>query len=134
MIYIKFITYYVGNNQQIEVIIIETNYDKLREIIKEAIEDSFINMSINISKSKPNIRESITTNSNELNSLGSYNKLTLTIAEAAELTGIGKGKLMELAHSKNSDFPVFRVGSKFLINRDKLIEWLNKLSIERRIL
>lgn len=61
-------------------------------------------------------------------------KVTLTINEAAKLSGIGRDKLMELAHSQNSDFPCFKVGSKFLINRQMLIEWLDKLSKEKRVL
>lgn len=61
-------------------------------------------------------------------------KVTLTIAECASLTGIGRDKLMELAHSQKSDFPCFKVGSKFLINRPMVIEWLEKISKERRVL
>lgn len=61
-------------------------------------------------------------------------KVTLTIAECATFSGIGRDKLMELAHSKNSDFPCFKVGSKFLINKPMVIEWLDKISKERRVL
>lgn len=61
-------------------------------------------------------------------------KATLTIAECASLTGIGRDKLMELAHSNNSDFPCFKVGTKFLINRKLLSIWLKKISQEKRIL
>lgn len=61
-------------------------------------------------------------------------KITLTIAECSEYTGIGRDKLMELAHSSNSDFPYFKVGSKFLINKQLLIKWLDTITKERRIL
>lgn len=61
-------------------------------------------------------------------------KLTLTIEEAAKYSGIGRDKLMELAHNENSDFPCFRVGTKFLINREMLREWLRKIAEEGRVL
>lgn len=60
-------------------------------------------------------------------------KVTLTIAEAAKKTGIGRCKLEELIHS-NSDFPYFRVGKKVLINSELLKEWLDKISNENRVL
>ncbi|WP_406541614.1 hypothetical protein [Clostridium ljungdahlii] len=41
---------------------------------------------------------------------------------------------MELAHNPNSDFPRFKVGSKFLINRTMFDEWLDKISKEKRVL
>lgn len=59
-------------------------------------------------------------------------KLTLTIAEAVKITGIGRCKLEELIHSSNSDFPYFRVGRKVLINYEMLKEWLDKISKEQR--
>lgn len=61
-------------------------------------------------------------------------KATLTIQECVEFTGIGRDKLMELAHSQNSDFPCFKVGSKFLVNREMLIIWLEKITKESRVL
>lgn len=61
-------------------------------------------------------------------------KATLTILECARYTGIGKDKLMELAHSTKTDFPAFKVGKKFLINRDLLDKWLVKISVEGRTL
>lgn len=61
-------------------------------------------------------------------------KATLTIQECAIFTGIGRDKLMELSHNPNSDFPCFKVGSKTLINRELLINWLNKITQEGRTL
>ncbi|QAT40868.1 helix-turn-helix domain-containing protein [Clostridium sp. JN-9] len=61
-------------------------------------------------------------------------KATLTIQECANFTGIGRDKLMELAHSKNSDFPCFKVGAKFLINKEMLMAWLDKITKEGRTL
>lgn len=61
-------------------------------------------------------------------------KATLTIQECANFTGIGRDKLMELAHSKNTDFPCFKVGTKYLINKEMLMLWLEKITKESRIL
>lgn len=61
-------------------------------------------------------------------------KATLTIQECVEFTGIGRDKLMKLAHSQNSDFPCFKVGSKFLVNREMLVIWLEKITKESRVL
>lgn len=59
-------------------------------------------------------------------------KLTLTIDEATKLSGIGRDKLLELVHSENSNFPSFKVGSKFLINRQMLINWLERITLEKK--
>lgn len=64
----------------------------------------------------------------------SESKATLTIQECVSFTGIGRDKLMELAHNPNSDFPCFKVGSKTLINRELLVIWLNKVTQEGRTL
>ena len=61
-------------------------------------------------------------------------KLTLTIEEAARYTGIGRDKILELAHNPESGFPSFKVGTKFLINRELLKEWLKKVAEERKVL
>lgn len=64
----------------------------------------------------------------------SREKATLTIQECAEFTGIGRDKLLELVHNINSDFPCFKVGAKFLINKQLLIQWLEKITKEKRVL
>ncbi|WP_434302631.1 excisionase [Clostridium botulinum] len=61
-------------------------------------------------------------------------KATITIDECASYTGIGRNKILELAHSKKSDFPCFRVGARFLINKFQLDEWLKKISEEKTVL
>lgn len=58
-------------------------------------------------------------------------KTNLTIDECVEYTGIGRNKMMELAHSTNRGFPSFRVGTKFLVNRKLLNEWLEKVIKEK---
>lgn len=60
-------------------------------------------------------------------------KLTLTVKEASELTGIGRCKIEELINSEG-DFPYFRVGRKILINADMLKDWLSMISKENRVL
>lgn len=83
------------------------NQENLKDVIKGAIEEALV-------KVEP--------------------KATLTIQECVSFTGIGRDKLMELAHSENSDFPCFKVGSKFLINRELLISWLHQITKEGRTL
>jgi excisionase family DNA binding protein len=74
------------------------------------------------------IKESVTS----ILSASRDTKLTLTIAEAASISGIGREKITELTY-KNG-FPCFKVGSKTLINREKFIEWLNKISEEKSVI
>ena len=57
-------------------------------------------------------------------------KVTLKIKEAAEYAGIREEKIRQLVHT--DDFPCFKNGNKWLINRDLLNEWLKKVSIEHR--
>jgi len=59
-------------------------------------------------------------------------KLTLTLNEAAEISGIGRNKLTELTFT--NDFPSFKVGIKTLINRDMFLNWLEKITLERKAL
>jgi excisionase family DNA binding protein len=61
-------------------------------------------------------------------------KATLTIDECAQFSGIGRNKLLELVHNEHSDFPCFKVGAKFLINRDMLVRWLDRITTERRVI
>ena len=57
-------------------------------------------------------------------------KLTLTIQEAAEISGIGRDKLTELTFT--NDFPFFKVGIKTLINREMFLIWLKKITVEKK--
>ncbi|SKB01168.1 transposon Tn916 excisionase [Caloramator quimbayensis] len=68
---------------------------------------------------------------------GEKTKATLTIEECVKYSGIGRDKLMEIAHAAcnyNSDFPCFKVGTKFLVNKNLLDMWLEKITQERRVL
>jgi excisionase family DNA binding protein len=80
----------------------DTSKEELKEIIKQAIQEAYLK--------EP--------------------KLTLTIKDAAELSGIGREKITELTFS--NDFPAFKVGNKTLINRDMFIVWLDKITVEKK--
>ena len=62
------------------------------------------------------------------------NKETLTVDEAVKLTGIGRDTILELIKKQNTDFPYFKVKSKNLINRTMLLEWLEKVTREHRVI
>ena len=51
-------------------------------------------------------------------------KLLLTIDEASKLSGIGSKTLREMA--KRRDFPKIKIGTKTLVARDRLQEWIGK--------
>lgn len=57
-------------------------------------------------------------------------KLTLSIKEAVKYSGINEEKIRRLVHT--DDFPCFKNGNKWLINRELLDEWLKKISVEHR--
>lgn len=52
-----------------------------------------------------------------------YNKITISLQEAVELTGIGYKQLAEWSDTDDS-FPVFRVGRKRMVEVEMLREWL----------
>lgn len=83
----------------------ETNNEVLKSVIKEAIKEA----------------------------LQQKYKATLTIDECSKYSGIGRDKILQLAHG-NNDFPSFKVGKKFLINKELLDLWLNKISKEKIII
>lgn len=57
-----------------------------------------------------------------------YQKMNLTIAEACQLTNIGRDKLTDLTRRKDCDF-VLRVGTKTLIKRKMLEKYLSNKSV-----
>lgn len=62
---------------------------------------------------------------------GAFNeKLTLTLAEAAEYSGIGRNSLEQLQRT-DRNFPSFKVGSKTLIDRHLLVEYVHNLARNR---
>lgn len=98
------------------------NQDQLKEVIKLAIKEAMKEVIFKEAKVPMEISDP-----KEI-------KVNLTILECAQYTGIGKDKLMELAHSTNSGFPCFKVGKKSLINKELLNRWLEKISVEGRTL
>ncbi|MBR5345856.1 MAG: helix-turn-helix domain-containing protein [Clostridia bacterium] len=51
-------------------------------------------------------------------------KVTLTVAEAAEVVGISKPKMYELVRA--GKFRIVKIGKKILISRQSLMDWLKK--------
>lgn len=52
-------------------------------------------------------------------------KIVITPKEAMKILGVGRNTMYEVL-LKDKNFPVFRIGTKFYINRDKLQEWADK--------
>ncbi len=48
---------------------------------------------------------------------------TLSVPEAAELSGIGRNHMYDLCHTKG--FPVLKIGKSLRIHREKFIQWLS---------
>ncbi|MCB2297755.1 helix-turn-helix domain-containing protein [Clostridium tagluense] len=57
-------------------------------------------------------------------------KTTLSIVETAVYAGIAEDKIRQLVHTK--DFPCFKNGNKWCVNREMLNDWLKKISVEHR--
>jgi excisionase family DNA binding protein len=67
------------------------------------------------------------------NSSANTNKsATMTVLECSEYMNVSKEKIRELIYKVDTDFPYFKVGTKVLINKIKLNEWLSKISLEHR--
>jgi excisionase family DNA binding protein len=57
-------------------------------------------------------------------------KTTFSIPEASIYAGIAEDKIRRLVHT--NDFPCFKNGNKWCINREMLSDWLKKISLEHR--
>ncbi len=57
-------------------------------------------------------------------------KLTLTLDEAAQFTGIGR-KSLEQLQRMDRNFPSFRIGSKTLVDRLLLTEYVHEMARNR---
>lgn len=53
-------------------------------------------------------------------------KLTYTIDECVEVSGIGKNTLLEEIYKANSDFPYFKVGKLIKVDREMFEAWIKK--------
>ena len=67
-----------------------------------------------------------------MNNKDSNIKKTLSINEAVEYTGIGRDSLLQQIKRDNTDFPYFKVGTKALIDKEMLDEWIRKIVKEHR--
>lgn len=57
-------------------------------------------------------------------------KAALNVSELAEYSGLSEDKIRQLVHTE--DFPCFRNGNKWLINKALFDEWHKKVAIEHR--
>ena len=55
----------------------------------------------------------------------SKEKLTYTVAEAADLIGVSKVTMYNLIHSENCNF-AFNIGRKIIISRPALERWIDE--------
>lgn len=63
-----------------------------------------------------------------MESIPIYQKVNLTVEEAANLTNIGKTKIYELVKERDCDFSL-QIGKKILIKREPFIRYLMKKSV-----
>lgn len=61
------------------------------------------------------------------------NKYLVSITEASKIFGIGRDKLYAIVRSE-PDIPVIKVGDITKINVPLFEEWINKATLERRVL
>lgn len=57
-------------------------------------------------------------------------KAALNVNELAEYSGLSEDKIRQLVHT--DDFPCFKNGNKWLINKELFDEWHKKIAIEHR--
>lgn len=60
-------------------------------------------------------------------------KMTLTINEASEISGIGRNKIFDLIKN-DPKFPYIRIGTRYKINREMLQEYLNEATKMNKVL
>lgn len=60
-------------------------------------------------------------------------KMTLSILEAAEISGIGRNKILDLIKN-DPRFPYIKVGTHHKINRQMLQEYLNEATRLNKVL
>ena len=68
----------------------------------------------------------------QLKDIKKANAITLTVPQCAEALNIREDKVRELIHKPGTDFPYFKNGSKFLINKPMLEIWVEKITQEHR--
>lgn len=54
--------------------------------------------------------------------MSASNKIAISVTEAAELLGVSRPTVYQLI--RRADFPSFKVGSRTLISRSRLEEWV----------
>lgn len=56
------------------------------------------------------------------------NQILLSPIQAKELLGVGRNEIYNLC--KNKDFPSFKIGAKYYINKEKLQEWADNQCVK----
>lgn len=90
----------------------------MEQIQRDPYFEKFINLTVDFitSEVKQKLKEIKLTDDNS--------KLSLTPKEAAEILGIGVNAIYSLL--KDKDFPSYKVGTKWLIYKQGLDEWIEK--------
>lgn len=57
-------------------------------------------------------------------------KAALNISELSSYSGLGEDRIRQLVHT--DDFPCFKNGNKWLINKELFDEWHKKVALEHR--
>lgn len=55
-------------------------------------------------------------------------KLTYSLKECSNISGIGLNTLQEEIAKKNSDFPFFKIGKKVMVDKGLFHQWLENIS------
>lgn len=55
-------------------------------------------------------------------------KLTYSLKECSNLSGIGLNTLQEEISKQNSDFPFFKIGKKVMVDKGLFHQWLENIS------
>lgn len=91
-----------------------------KEQVFRIVEEAFRRMDETMAPQEPlNLDNDMPQNTSPENA-----KVTLTVAEAAEVVGISKPKMYELVRS--GKFRIVKIGKKILIYRQSLMDWLKK--------
>ena len=56
--------------------------------------------------------------------------LMMNMTDVAAVLGISRAGAYKLAHS--ADFPVFQIGRRIVVSREKFIDWLNRQGEEQK--
>lgn len=55
-------------------------------------------------------------------------KLTYTLEECAQISGIGRNTLLEETYKVNSTFPYFKIGRKIQVDKTMFEKWIKEMA------